>query len=154
VRINKIYSKRGFKKMAKTILFKGIKLTMNSKDHTFECIDEATSMKLTIVFKRLCNVDDFIEYGFDSAFNELFAAHRIFATEDIFKSKGGQIQIAINSHTFASEGYDETSIVLDEENEEVILISAILSTKNGFTLKSLYQFHDDIREFVFMELYK
>jgi hypothetical protein len=137
--------------MEKSILFKGIKITMNSKDYAFECVDEATSMKLTIAFKRSCTVDDFIEYDFDSAFNELFAAHRIFVTEDIFKSKGGQIQIAINSHTFASKGYEETSIVVDEE---VILKSAILSTKNGFTVKSLYQFHDDIREFVFMELYK
>jgi len=131
--------------MKRSTIFKGIKFQNNTADHTLHCSNQDTQMVFHVMTAKPIVIDDNVKYDCEAAFNELFAAHRMFGEEEIFGRKGGEIKIAINGHTFASEGYDETSIVLDDGNT---FTNIFISTKGGFTIDSLYQFHDDIKEFL------
>ena len=131
--------------MKKSNMFKGIKIQNDTAEHTLYCINQDTMMTFYVMANDAVTIDEMLKMDCEAAFNEIFAAHRLFEGEAMFRRKGGEIKIAINGHTFVSEGYDETSIALDHASTFKLVT---LSTKGGYTTESLYQFHDDIREFL------
>jgi len=135
--------------MINIVDFKGVKFSMDDEEHSLHCANNEM-LFVVLLNQGLSNDPNGIAWALyndecNSAFDEIFAAHRILGQEDIFKSRGGSITVSLNGHTFKSEGYDETSMVLDGGTIATIVS---LSTTRGYTIDTLYEFHDIIKEFL------
>ena len=123
--------------------FKSIIVATDTETHELHIVNH-DMMSLTVRMKDSCIIDGELQFMARGAYDELFAAHRIFGMEQMFQRKGGTLKLNLNGHTFLDEGYDETVVKLSNNS---IFELVVLSTKGGFTVDSLYDFHDTILEY-------
>ena len=122
--------------------FKSIIVATDTESHELHIVNH-DMMALTVRMKNSFTIDGDVQFMARGAFDELFAAHRIFGMEQMFQ-RGGTIKLNLNGHTFIDEGYDETNVKLSRDS---IFEIVVLSTKGGFTVDTLYDFHDTIIEY-------
>ena len=121
--------------------FKNIIVATDTETHELHIVNH-DMMSLTIRMRESFTIGTEVLMVM-GAFDELFAAHRIFGMEQMFQ-RGGTIKLNLNGHTFIDEGYDETNVKLSRDS---IFEIVVLSTKGGFTVDTLYDFHDTIIEY-------
>ena len=121
--------------------FKNIIVATDTETHELHIVNH-DMMSLTIRMRESFTIGTEVLMAM-GAFDELFAAHRIFGMEQMFQ-RGGTIKLNLNGHTFIDEGYDETNVKLSRDS---IFEIVVLSTKGGFTVDTLYDFHDTIIEY-------